>query len=284
MYQNALKILVTVALASLAGVTGHLLWVRYMTTPWTRDGRVRADIISIAADVAGPVTQVAVVDNQPVRKGDVLFLVDTARYTIALDQARAALDAAKIDAELRRKEAQRRAALDAQVVSNENQQAAMSASGAAVARVHEAMSAVAAAELNLQRTRVVAPVDGYVVNLNMHQGDYALVGRPLIAIVDGQSFRVEAYFEETKLSHIRSGDPAEIRMLGSDVVLHGHVKGVATAISEPDVAGLLSNVNPTFHWVRLAQRIPVGIRLDTPPRVPFASGMTCTVIVRPQHE
>jgi multidrug resistance efflux pump len=145
------------------------------------------------------------------------------------------------------------------------------------------MSAVAAAELNLQRTRVLAPVDGYIVNLNVHKGDYAVVGRPLIAVVDRQSFRIEAYFEETKVPRIRPGDAAEVRMLGSNLVLYGHVEGMATAISEPEVAGLLSNVNPTFPWVRLAQRIPVRIGLDAPPPVTLASGMTCTVVVRPQR-
>jgi multidrug resistance efflux pump len=130
MYKKALKIFVTAVFVLLASTTGYLLWIRYMTTPWTRDGRVRADIISIAPDVAGPVTQVDVVDNQSIRKGDVLFRVDAARYAIALDQAHAALDAAKIDAQLRQEEARRRAALDAQVVSSENQQASMSAASA----------------------------------------------------------------------------------------------------------------------------------------------------------
>ena len=127
-----------------------------------------------------------------------------------------------------------------------------------------------------------APVDGYVVNLNVHAGDYAVVGRPLIAVVDRNSFRVEAYFEETKLPRVRRGDAVDIRMLNSNLILQGHVAGLAKAIAEPEVAGLLSDVNPTFPWVRLAQRVPVTVRLDRDVPGELVAGMTCTVIVRPR--
>ncbi len=272
---------VTAAIVAAATLLGHSLWLRYMDAPWMRDARVRADVISVSPDVAGMVTELKVIDNQLVHRGDVLFLIDRDRYKIALDQAAAALEGARTEAALREEEARRRAALDAVVVSSENQQAARSAAAMAGAKVREAQAAVSAAQLNLQRTRVLAPVDGYVVNLNVHPGDYAVVGRPLMAVVDRDSFRVEAYFEETKVPRVHAGDYAVVRMLGSGLEIGGRVDGMAKAISESDVAGLLSAVNPTFHWVRLAQRIPVTIKLD---RVPdsLASGMTCTVIVRPQ--
>jgi RND family efflux transporter MFP subunit len=283
MFQPIVRLTLTLAIIAAAGLAGHSLWVRYMDAPWTRDGRVRADVIAVAPDVAGIVTRVEVTDNQQVARGDVLFTVDEARYRIALEETQAALETARIESALKHEEAQRRASLEAEVISSENQQASKSAADTAGARVHAAQSAVAAAQLNLERTRVVAPTDGFVVNLNVHPGDYAVVGRPLIAVVDRHSFRVEAYFEETKLPGVHPGDLAEVRLLAGNALLRGHVEGLARAISEPDVAGLLSDVNPTFHWVRLAQRIPVRIVLnDIPVGVVLASGMTCTVIVRPQ--
>jgi len=281
MFPRIARVALTAAIVILASYVGYTLWNRYIDAPWTRDGRVRADIIAVSPDVAGIVTTVPVIDDQEIHKGDVLFVVDTARYEVALEEAQAALQAARIEAALKQDEAARRASLEAVVVSSENQQAAKSAASTAGAKVRQALSAVAAAELNLARTRVVSPVDGFVANLNVHAGDYAVVGRPLIAIVDRHSFRVEAYFEETKLPGVHRGDSAELRLLGGDVRLSGHVDGLAHAISEPDVAGLLSNVSPTFHWVRLAQRIPVRISIDKiPDGLTLASGMTCTVIVR----
>jgi RND family efflux transporter MFP subunit len=283
MLQNFLRIFVTLSLAIVASALGYALWLRYMDAPWTRDGRVRADVIAVAPDVSGLVESVAVSDNQEVRKGEVLFRVDESRYQVALNQAQAALEAAQMEALLKRDEARRRASLDAVVVSSESQEASSSAASTAGARVHAAQSVVAAARLNLSRTQVVAPEDGYVVNLNVHVGDYATVGRPLIAVVNRHSFRIEAYFEETKLPHVHPGDATDLHLLGSDTLLHGHVRSIARAISEPEVAGLLSNVNPTFHWVRLAQRIPVQIGIDSlPDGLALASGMTCTVVVRPK--
>lgn len=274
-----LRIVITLAFAALAVTLGYQLWTRYMDAPWTRDGRVRADVVQVAPDVAGIITTVAVTDNQEVHKGDTLFVVDDARYRVALNRAVASLSGYRREAALKREEADRRATLEAAVVSNENKQAADSAAQIAAAKVGEEQAAVAAARINLQRTRVVAPVDGYVVNLNVHPGDYAVVGRAAIAIVDRHSFRVEAYFEETRLAGVHMGDRAEVRMLGSDLRLTGHVAGIAKAISEPEVSGLLPNVNPTFHWVRLAQRIPVTIHLDSGDSNRLASGMTCTVVV-----
>ena len=283
MFKTVVRFTFTLAIIAAAGLAGRSLWVHYMEAPWTRDGRVRADVIAVAPDVPGIVTAVAVTDNQEVARGDILFTVDEARYRIALEEAQAVLETARIEAALKHEEAQRRASLEAEVISSENRQAAKSAADTANSRVQTAQSAVAAAQLNLNRTRVVAPVDGFVVNVNVHPGDYAVVGHPLIAVVDRHSFRVEAYFEETRLPAVHAGDPAEVRLLAGGTPLRGRVEGLARAISEPDVAGLLSEVNPTFHWVRLAQRIPVRITItDIPKGVVLASGMTCTVIVRPR--
>lgn len=273
---------ITLVMLGAAIITAWLLWSHYMYSPWTRDGRVRADIIAVAPDVTGFVVAVPVRDNQSVRKGDVLFAVDPSRYRLALAQAEAALAMARTDAAIRRTEARRRALLGDQVVSSENRETTHSAAQAADARVRELEAALGLAQLNLERTEVRAPTDGFVTNLNVHPGDFAVAGKAMLAVVDRHTFRIEGYFEETKIPALRIGDAADIRLIGGGPHLTGTVVSLARAIAEPDIAGLLSNVNPTFHWVRLAQRIPVRIELtDIPEHVVLAAGMTCTVTIKP---
>ncbi|HZZ83201.1 MAG TPA: HlyD family secretion protein [Anaeromyxobacteraceae bacterium] len=282
MWKTLLRPALTLAILALASFAGYALWARYMYAPWTRDARVRADVIEVAPDVGGPVIELDTADNQPVHQGDVLFVVDPARYRLAVKQARATLAAARTERDLKRAEARRRASLDSTVISSENRQSAQAAAEAADAHARQAEATLEAAELDLERTRVRAPADGYVTNLNVHRGSYAVAGHPMLAMVDGRSFRVEGYFEETKLAGLRAGAPVDIHLMSGGRHLRGRVTGVARAIAEPDVEGLLSNVNPTFHWVRLAQRIPVRIAVEsTPEGVVLAAGMTCTVTVLP---
>jgi RND family efflux transporter MFP subunit len=273
----------TLIVFGLALWLGRVLWVSYMDTPWTRDGRVRADIINVAADVSGYVVAVPVKDNQQVRKGDLLIQVDPAHYQVAVDQARAQVAARKADWNMRRLNAKRRADLDAMVISKENQEDASSVADAAEAAYHQAQAALAAAELNLARTRVVAQVDGYVTNLNVHAGDYAKAGDAKMAVVDEHSFWVYGFFEENKLPHVHVGDVAELQMMSGET-LKGHVESIARGIYDrdnPESRELLADVNPTFNWVRLAQRVPVRIHLDEVPEgMLLAAGTTCTVVIR----
>lgn len=273
----------TLIVFGLALWLGRVLWVSYMDTPWTRDGRVRADIINVAADVSGYVVAVPVKDNQQVRKGDLLIQVDPAHYQVAVEQARAQVAARKADWNRRRLNAKRRADLDAMVISRENQEDASSLAAAAEAAYHQAQAALAAAELNLARTRVLAQVDGYVTNLNVHAGDYAKVGDAKMAVVDEHSFWVYGFFEENKLPHVRVGDMAELQMMSGET-LTGHVESIARGIYDrdnPESRELLADVNPTFNWVRLAQRVPVRIHLDDVPEgMLLAAGTTCTVVIR----
>lgn len=279
-----IRYLTTLLLLALAVWLGKALWDHYMHSPWTRDGRVRADVITLSADVAGLVTQVAVKDNQPVHKGDVLFVVDRVRYAAALAQAEAALDGQRTEKNRRGKEAARRDSLDSAVVSAENRETASFAAAAAGSQYQAALAARDLARLNLERTVVRAPADGYVTNLNVHVGDFAAVGAPKLALIDRNSYRVEGYFEETKLPAIRIGSPAEVRIMGQHAPLHGHVQSIAAGIEDQDRGigpNLLPRVNPTFNWVRLAQRIPVRIALDqVPPEVRLVAGQTATVSIR----
>jgi RND family efflux transporter MFP subunit len=282
--RGVLRIVPTLALVALAALLALALWHHYMDSPWTRDGRVRANIISIAPDVSGIVVEVAVRDNQTVHKGDLLFRIDEARYKLALARARASLSDAQAQLALRRREARRRAQLAAQVVSRENRDTAATQADAAGARYDAAVTARDLAQLNLDRTRVVAPTDGYVTNLEVHPGDYAVAGHPQLALVDSHSFWVYGYFEETKLPLIALGDAVDIRLL-SGAHLRGHVESFTRGIADRENgtgSRLLASVNPTFSWVRLAQRIPVRIHIDdVPANVLLAAGMTCTVVVHP---
>ncbi|MGH8455759.1 MAG: efflux RND transporter periplasmic adaptor subunit [Stenotrophobium sp.] len=281
MLKPLLRFALTLLILAAAIFIGYRLWSHYMYSPWTRDGRIRADIISVAPDVAGLVESVAVRDNQAVHKGDLLFSVDASRYRIAAQQATATVAAAQTNQSLKQREARRRATLDAAVVSSENRQSAGAAADAASAQLQEAEAAQSAAQLNLERTQVLAPVDGYVTNLNVHPGDYAVAGHPILALVDLHSFRVEGYFEETKIPSMHVGDEVDIRLMSGGPQLRGHVESIARAIANTDDGGLLSNVNPTFHWVRLAQRIPVRIHIDQiPDGVILSAGMTCTITVQ----
>jgi len=277
------SLIATLLVLAAAVFIGRQLWVDYMTTPWTRDGRVRADIINVAADVPGYVLDVPVRDNQRVRKGDLLIQIDPAHYQVAVDQARALVASRKATWQMRQVNARRRADLDNLVISQENRDDARDIAGAALADYQQAQAQLAAAELNLARTRILATVDGYVTNLNVHRGDYARTGEAVMAVVDEQSFWVYGFFEETKLPHVKVGDTAELQMMSGER-LRGHVESIARGIYDrdnPQSRELVADVNPTFNWVRLAQRVPVRIHID---RVPegylLAAGTTCTVVVK----
>lgn len=272
--------LVAVAAAIAAGV---YVWRVYMDDPWTRDGRVRADIVRLGPDVSGAVTELRVHDNQQVRKGDVLFVIDQARYRLALDLARATEAGRASDLDQKRREAARREKLTTAAVSAEVQEQARAAVDAADAALRQAVVDRQIAELNLERTEVKAPVNGAVTNLLLRPGDYVTPGKAVIAIVDSDSFYVAGYFEETKVRHIREGDRAVIRLMGHSEDLTGHVESVARAIVDRDNAtgdDLIANVNPSFSWVRLAQRVPVRIRLDARPEdLRLTAGLTATVVI-----
>src|SRR5690606_20229517 len=210
------SLVATLLVLAAAVVIGRQLWLHYMTTPWTRDGRVRADIVNVAADVPGYVVDVPVRDNQRVKKGDVLIQIDPEHYQLAVEQARAQVASRKATWEMRKVNARRRADLDNLVISRENRDDASNIATAALADYQQAQAQLAAAELNLKRTRIVATVDGYVTNLNIHRGDYARTGEPVMAVVDEHSFWVYGFFEETKLPHVKVGDEAELQMMSGE--------------------------------------------------------------------
>lgn len=283
--KTILSILITLAMVAAAYFIGDTLWERYMNSPWTRDGRVRADVISVAADVSGQVVEVPVHDNSFVHKGDLLMKIDPARYQLALAQAESLILQRKIAYDIKQHDADRRAKLDGEVISSENRENSSSSASAAKAAYQEALVMRDSAKLNLERTEVHAHVDGWVANLNVHAGDYAQAGVAKMAVIDSQSFWVYGYFEETKLPLLKEGDKVDIRLLGSPQLLQGHIESISRGITDrdnPTGSGLLANVNPSFNWVRLAQRVPVRINIDhIPDGITLAAGMTCTIIAKP---
>ncbi|MDR5787632.1 HlyD family secretion protein [Caballeronia sp. LP003] len=282
--RKIIGLVLTIAIFAVALVIGRVLWVHYMAEPWTRDGRVRADVVNVAPDVSGAVVQLPVRDNQFVKKGDLLMEIDPSHYRIAVEQAQANVTARAAELRMRRADAARRADMDSLVVSKEARENAMQTASTAEAQLQQAQAALDAAKLNLERTKVFSPVDGYVTNLNVFRGDYATAGAAKLAIVDSHSFWVYGYFEETKLPHVRVGDKASIRLM-SGGELKGHVESISRGIYDrdnPQSRELLADVNPTFNWVRLAQRVPVRVHIDeVPDGVLLSAGTTATVIVTP---
>ncbi|MFU1908666.1 efflux RND transporter periplasmic adaptor subunit [Bordetella hinzii] len=271
------------ALAVLAAVyAGWQLWVHYEVEPWTRDGRVKAYVVQVAPDVSGLVTAVPVQDNQDVKAGDTLFEIDRARFQLAFDQADAAVRAQQVAREQAARDVKRNRSLG-QLVSAETLEQSQTRLQQSEAALAQAEVQLNVARLNLQRSRVLAAVDGRVTNLDLRVGSYASAERAVMALVDAGSFYVEGYFEETKLPNIHEGDPVVVTLMGESRQIRGHVESVAMGIADRDrstSANLLPNVNPTFNWVRLAQRIPVRVHIDEVPEgVRLVAGQTATVAI-----
>jgi multidrug resistance efflux pump len=277
------RVLLTLVIVAAGCAGGYELWDYYLFSPWTRDARVQADVVDIAPDVAGFVEDLRVKDNQFVHKGDVLFIVDRERYTRALATAEANVAALAAGKEMRAHEAARRAQLSTIAISVEAREDAMLTANSAAATYQQAVAERSTAQLNLDRTVIRAPVNGFVTNLTLDVGQYASVGTRVMALIDSDSYRVTGYFEETKIPVVKPGYNVEIYLMGGAAPLRGHVESVSRGITDRDnPAGpeMLVAANPTFEWVRLAQRIPVRIHIDHVPKgVLVSAGMTCTVVV-----
>ncbi|MDR6714547.1 RND family efflux transporter MFP subunit [Pseudomonas hunanensis] len=283
----AVRTLVTLCVVIIAIFAGYQLWQYYMLTPWTRDARVRADVVVIAPDVSGWVRELKVHDNQQVKAGDLLMNIDRDRFQAALEQAKAVAETRAQQLHLREREAARRTALGPEAISAELRENAQINAAIARGELHEAQAQLQVAQLNLDRSEVRAPRSGHITNLRLAQGNYVTTGQSVMALVDDSTFYIQAYFEETKLPRIRVGDPVKVWLMGAGDALQGQVESISRGItdrnSNPD-SQLLPEVEPTFNWVRLAQRIPVRIRLEQIPEgVTLSAGMTASVQVREDH-
>lgn len=282
--RTAVRILVTLCVVILAVFAGFKLWQYYMLTPWTRDARVRADVVVIAPDVSGWVSALKVQDNQQVKAGDLLMTIDRERFQAAFDQASAVVETRTQQVRLREREAARRTALGPEAISAELRENAQINAAVARGELHEAEAQLKVAKINLARSEVRAPRSGHITNLRLAEGNFVTTGQSVMALVDDATFYIQAYFEETKLPRIRVGDPVKVWLMGAGEAMNGHVQSISRGITDrnstPD-GQLLPEVEPTFNWVRLAQRIPVRIQLDQIPEgVNLSAGMTASVQVR----
>ena len=280
-----LRLILTVVFVIAAVFGGVYIWENIFEDPWTRDAHVRADIVQIAPQVSGPLVGVPLTNNAFVKAGDLLLQIEQTDFTLALQEAQANYDVAEANAAKARQQATRLDELKAKgsiSVADVDIDNANLTAAAADAQVKQAEAALNRAKVDLDRTTVHAPVSGRVTNLFADVGDFATAGVPVLAVVDSSSFRVDAYFIETKLARIRIGAPARIRLMANREVLRGRVQGIAAGIEvrEDSSASLLQAPDPSFQWVRLAQRVPVEIELvDVPANLPLVNGLTATVIV-----
>ncbi|SKC22289.1 RND family efflux transporter, MFP subunit [Kosakonia radicincitans] len=286
MHLKSLKYFSTLLVLAVAIVAAWWMWNYYMQTPWTRDGKVRAEQVSITPQVSGTITMLAVKDNQLVKAGQLLFRIDDTPYHIAVLNAEAQLAKAQTDLAKASNEANRRRHLSQNYISAEDLDTANIGVKAAQAGVAVAEAQLAQAKWQLAQTTVSAPVDGWVTNLSARPGNYATAGQPVFALVDSHSFYVMGYFEETKLRHIHEGAAAKIVLYSGNVTLQGHVSGIGRAIYDQSVetdSGLVPDIKPNVPWVRLAQRVPVRIQFDKlPDGLTLVSGTTCTVAIGEQ--
>ncbi len=278
---HLVPVLITLMLVAAAAVCAWGAWDAYVAPPWTRDGTVRANVVTMAPEISGRIITLPVADNQYVKRGDLLLEIEATDYAIAVDNAQANLDQARLNEANKQAEARRRLQLTDLSTSQEERQTYLSAAQQATAAVAQALASLAQAKVNLQRTRIASPVDGFVTNLEARVGNYGVTGQRVMTLVDADSFWIDGYFEETALHAIHDGDHAQAKLIGWHDPIEGHVAGVARGIvvanATSDASGLAS-VNPIFTWVRLAQRVPVHIAIDHLPQgMRLVAGQTASV-------
>ena len=279
------KLAATLLIVALAITIALMTWQYYVLSPWTRNGAVRVQVANVAPQVSGEIIELPVVDNQLVHKGDMLYVIDPFNFQVAVHTAQAQVAQLAADLQVKQAQSQRRQHLSSEATTPEEQQIFAGNAAQAQAAYDAATQQLALAQLNLKRTRVTSPVNGYVTNLLLRVGDFASQGSSNITVVDSDSYWIDGYFEETKLSQICLGDRAEAKLMSYPVPITGHVetitRGISVSNAEAGTQGL-PNVDPIYTWVRLAQRVPVRIAIDTVPAgVPLISGMTATVTIDP---
>jgi multidrug resistance efflux pump len=280
--------LITLAVVCLAGWSAWSLYQRYMLDPWTRDSQVRANIVGIAPRVSGPIIHVAVHDNQQVKVGDLLFEIDPTDFNAQLNIASGQVLNSEATLKQRQQDLDRQTGLyRSHVVAEQDFQNAQDNFSAAQAQLVSAKASLELARLNLSYTKVFAPVYGYVTNMTTSEGTYVTAGKELMALVDGSSFWIAAYFKETQLPHIQIGQKANLAIMGYKQPFQGLVTSIGWGIyvqdgSGSDATSLLPSISQTVDWVRLPQRFPVRIEPLGAPPVPLRIGQTVSVAMTPE--
>ena len=283
--------LITVIIVGLALWAAVSLYLRYIEHPWTRDGQVRANIVGIAPRVSGPIIHVAVDDNQQLRKGDLLFEIDPSDFEAQVSIAAGQVQNDEATLKQQQQNLQRQTELyRTHVTAAQDFQNAQDTFAAAQAQLASARASLELAKLNLSYTKVFAPVDGYVTNMNTSEGTYVTAGVQLFAMVDTSSFWIAGYFKETQLPHIQVGQKAIVTVIGDEnQPFQGVVRSVGWGVFVQDGSGststvLLPSVSQTIDWVRLPQRFPVRIQVLENSPVPLRIGQTVSVAIAPEFE
>ncbi|MEM1282690.1 MAG: HlyD family secretion protein [Chlamydiota bacterium] len=268
------------------------MYENYFANPWTRDGQVRAQIIQVTPRVSGPVVELPIVDNQFVRQGELLLRIDPRTYKAKVMEAQASLSQSKAAADESYAENERIQGIykrDKAAVSKRKVTATENAMRAAFAAVEAAEADLVSAKLDLQFTELRAPLDGYITNLNIQIGSQAIADHPTLALVDISNFWINGFFKETQIRFIRPGDSAVIRLMSHpDSPIEGIVDSLGWGIAQQDGStgvDLLPAINPSFDWIRLAQRVPVRIQLThVPDDIKLRVGTTASVFINKSRE
>jgi multidrug resistance efflux pump len=278
---------INLALVALLAWYGYQKFEAYINNPWTRDGQVRGQVIQVAPRVSGMVMRITVIDNQYVSRGDLLFEIDAQPFEIAVSQAKANLQRHRISSKSSKIEYDRLLDIvkqDAGAVSARDLNRREANYLQSLSQIEVALESLHSANLNLSYTRVHASVDGYVSNINFQIGDQAVANSPIVALVDSNSFWVFGYFRESEIEHIRIGDPARVTLMAyPERPIEGSVESLGWGIAPSDGNtgyNLLPSIKPVFQWIRLAQRIPVRIKLaPLPENVELRFGFTASVMI-----
>ncbi|MCM5704875.1 efflux RND transporter periplasmic adaptor subunit [Larsenimonas salina] len=281
--KKSLRIFITLAIVVLAVIAGIWLWQYYMYSPWTRDGRVRAHVVTVAPDVSGWVSELNVRDNASVSSGDVLFKINDTRYQAMVDQDEASVRHQKYAWEQAQHQFERRSALSRNAISSEDLESARIQADIAKANYQQALAKLASDKIDLARATVTSPVSGSIINLQLREGNYVTQGKSVLSVVEQGSYYVTGYFEETKIPSIKVGDKARVHLMSGGATIMGHVASIGHGISNQNTTPdgqLLPQVQQTYTWVRLAQRIPVDIVFDdVPDNLHLSAGMTASIQV-----
>ena len=282
------KYMITVVIGFLALFLAYELWNYYLLGPWTRDGRIRVEIIQTSAQITGRLVGLNVVDNQEVTKGELLLEIEPDDYEIKIAIAEAQLGQLKAQQILAQTQFERRRQLlNQSSISTEDFDIAKASLENLDNRIKEALAGLEKARLDLRRTRIYAEADGYITNLHIREGNIIQAGQPLLALVDRDSYYAVGYFEETKMPFIAIGKKVEILPYDGSEKMTGTIEGFGRAIVDQSASTgsqLVQNVQPNYPWVTLAQRIPVRVTLDKDDlrkrRHDLIAGSTCTIVIK----
>jgi multidrug resistance efflux pump len=282
-----LKYLLTGTVVVVAVAVVLFKYWEYVVNPWTRDGQVRAQVVEITPRISGPIVKLPIRDNQFVKTGDLLFVIDKSTFQAAVHEAEATVQQSRVSVDEAKDEEQRAQRVRRKqpgAISAEDVTQRVNARRGAEAAVEQSIAALESAQLDLQFTEVRAPVDGYITNLDLRIGSQAVANSPALALVDVNSYWVHGFFRENYIADIRSGDRAVVTLMTyPDTPLEGRVDSLGWGIAQQDGStsyDLLPLISPTFEWIRLAQRVPVRVHFESvPDEIKLRVGTTASVLV-----